>query len=326
MARGTISNYPNGFANGITIRGMPINITHPGEVFWVNNSGVLPRNGVGGSDGNDGTYLRPFSTLDYAIGRCTASRGDIIVLMPGHVEEITAAAAITCDVAGVAIIGLGLGSLQPQMHFTTDAGADIDITAADVTFYNINFKAGVQDITPGALDIGAAAHNLTFQKCLFDEDGSNENYIIVANVADGCDGLWMEECEYRGGDAQNDHFLEFAGTHENVVLLDNHFAQLTARAATVPLIEVATLSTNWRVERNNFVMEDAAVEPGCLQFNGTANNGIVKDNVITTPDSGASAANLISAFDVTGAGAFGNLGVTTADLGGAAFNTAETYS
>jgi hypothetical protein len=321
-----VTEYPNGFANGITIRGMPLLQTHPGEVFFVNNSGVLARGGIGGSDGNSGTYKKPFLTLDYAIGRCTAARGDIIVLMPGHVEEVTAAAAITCDVQGIAIVGLGIGSLQPQLHFTTDAASDIDITAADVTFYNINFKAGVSDITPGALDIGAAAHNLTLQNCLFDEDGSDENYIIVANIADGCDGLWMEGCTYIGNDVGNDHLLEFAGTHENVVIIDNHFAQLTSRTATVGLIEVATTATNIRIERNNFVMEDAAVEPGCVVLTGTANNGVAKDNVITTPDSAATAANLISAFDVTGVGAFGNLGVTTADLGGAAFNTAETYT
>src|SRR3970282_2259451 len=39
----------------------------------------------------------PFATLNYAIGRTTASKGDVIVLMPGHAETTTAIAA---DMAG----------------------------------------------------------------------------------------------------------------------------------------------------------------------------------------------------------------------------------
>jgi len=71
------SNYPNGFPNGVIIRGMPLQQAYSGQVFWVNNSSVLPPNGIAGSNGNKGTYLQPFATLDYAVGRCTAGRGDI---------------------------------------------------------------------------------------------------------------------------------------------------------------------------------------------------------------------------------------------------------
>ena len=51
----TISNYPNGFLNGVTIRGVPLQQTQPGEVFWVNSTTVVTKNGIGGSDGNNGT-------------------------------------------------------------------------------------------------------------------------------------------------------------------------------------------------------------------------------------------------------------------------------
>jgi hypothetical protein len=38
------SNFPNGFLDGVTIRGMPIVQLHPGKVWWVNNSSVLAPN------------------------------------------------------------------------------------------------------------------------------------------------------------------------------------------------------------------------------------------------------------------------------------------
>ncbi len=100
------SNFPNGFAAGVTIRGIPLLQAHPGEVFWVSNSTVLPKGGKNGSNGNKGTRLEPFATITYALTKCTADRGDIIVLGAGHSDSLAAggAGALTLNVAGVAIV------------------------------------------------------------------------------------------------------------------------------------------------------------------------------------------------------------------------------
>lgn len=34
-------NFQNGFAQGLTVRGIPLLQAYPGKVFWVNNSTVL---------------------------------------------------------------------------------------------------------------------------------------------------------------------------------------------------------------------------------------------------------------------------------------------
>ncbi len=47
-----ISNFPSGFANGITIRGVPLLQTNPGQVFWVYNGTAILPGQRGGSDGN----------------------------------------------------------------------------------------------------------------------------------------------------------------------------------------------------------------------------------------------------------------------------------
>src|SRR3990167_1108699 len=114
MFNSKMSNYPGGFANGVLIRGMPILQSHPGRVFWVSNATAAEMAGQrAASNGNDGSFNAPFSTLDYAIGRCTASRGDIIFVKPGYTQTITLATEIVMDVAGIAIVGLGRGSLRP---------------------------------------------------------------------------------------------------------------------------------------------------------------------------------------------------------------------
>jgi hypothetical protein len=132
-----LSNYPAGFANGVTVRGLPLLNAYPGNVFWV-HSGT-------GSDGNKGTFDRPFGTIDYAIGRCTASRGDIIMVKAGHTETISAAAGIALDVIGVAIIGTGTGALRPTINFTATTST-FAISAASCSVYNVLFTGGVDAV------------------------------------------------------------------------------------------------------------------------------------------------------------------------------------
>jgi hypothetical protein len=144
------SNFPNGFPQGLTVRGMPLTMLHPGKIFWVGNA-----TNQGGGNGNPGTLARPFASIDYAVGRCVANRGDIIAVLPGHIETVTAAGGLDLDVAGIAIVGLGAGSLRPTVNFTTAVGADMDVDAANITIMNLLFTGGIDALT-GPIDINAA--------------------------------------------------------------------------------------------------------------------------------------------------------------------------
>lgn len=176
-----ISNYPNGFTNGVTIRGLPVTIAHPGKVFFVNSSAVLAPNGLGGSNGNNGTYQKPFATIDYAIGQCVANRGDIIMVMPGHTETISAAAGIALDVAGVAIIGLGVGSLRPTINFTATAST-FTMSAANCSIRNLLLTGGI-DAVVSMIVVSAA--DCTIDNCeLRDVTGQMTAGILTTAAAD----------------------------------------------------------------------------------------------------------------------------------------------
>lgn len=129
-----MSTFTN-FLDGVTIRDIPIRQLHPGKIFWVNSTSVLPDQGVSSSNGNKGTYLKPFATIAYALTQCTANRGDIVVVMPGHAETIAAAGGITA-VAGCAVIGLGAGSLRPTITFSATAST-FALSAANFSLINI---------------------------------------------------------------------------------------------------------------------------------------------------------------------------------------------
>lgn len=143
---GTMTNFPHGFAAGMSVRGVPLLQAQPGQVFWVGNGTTLLPGCVGGSDGNNGTYQRPFATLQKALNACSANTGDIIFVKPGHAESISSAAILLLNKAGVAIIGLGAGANRPTLTFTTAATANIPVTAANISIQNILFKANFADI------------------------------------------------------------------------------------------------------------------------------------------------------------------------------------
>ena len=186
-----MTNYPNGFKFGINLRGVPLVQTHPGQVFWLGNSSVTGVNCRGGSNGNDGTFNGPFSTLDYAVGRCVANRGDVIFVKPGHTETISTAAIAALDVAGVAVIGLGVGANRPTFTFTA-AAANIPITAANMSIQNLLFVANFADVASFFTATGTTTPtDFTIEGCEFRDTASNLNALTVvtgnatANSMDG---------------------------------------------------------------------------------------------------------------------------------------------
>jgi len=121
-----------------------------GTIFYVCST----QTGAADSAGRGLTPETALATWDYAIGRCTASKGDVIVLMPGHVETVTAAAGVALDVAGVTTIGLGSGRIRPTVNYTTAITASVDVTAANCLVKNVVF-------TPIGFDAITAAMNVT---------------------------------------------------------------------------------------------------------------------------------------------------------------------
>lgn len=188
-----MTNYPNGFRYGINLRGIPLTQTHPGQVFWLGNSSVLSPGARGASNGNDGTFNAPFATLDYAVGRCVANRGDVIFVKPGHAETISSASIAALDVAGVAVIGLGVGSNRPTFTYTTATTANIPITAANMSIQNLLFVANFADVASFFTATGTSTPtDFTVENCEFRDTASNLNAltIITGNVtANSMDGL-----------------------------------------------------------------------------------------------------------------------------------------
>ena len=292
------SNYPNGFTNGVTIRDLPIQIAHPGKVFWVNNSGVLPPGGVGGSNSNRGTFTHPFSTIDYAIGKCTASRGDIIMIMPGHEEDIAAASGITMDVAGVALVGLGTGDLRPTITFS-ETDSTLVVSAANCSIVNMIFEAAVAEVVTG-LSLTAAADGTSFEHIESYEGAAagTYNYVDFITAATGANNLSFEDCKFIGNDTNNDAF--FTGVaHDGFYVSNCYFASNVAQAAVHGLLVSTGNITNMVIRDSYFRsnVDGAAF----IDFDGAANSGLVCNCYFSSIDT---AGAVTAGFDMTGAHCF----------------------
>jgi hypothetical protein len=119
---------------------------------------------VGGSNGNPGTFDKPFSTVAYAVTQCVAGRGDIVFVKPSHAETISASTA--WGAAGVAIIGLGQGSNRPTFSFSATA-SQVTLAAKDMLLHNLLFISTIDAVV--AL-IAVSAADVTLSDIEYRED------------------------------------------------------------------------------------------------------------------------------------------------------------
>lgn len=119
-----------------------------------------------GSDTNSGTsWSQALATLSTAIGKCTASQGDTIYLAEGHAEDVESAGAITVNVAGINIIGLGRGASRPTFTFKTATTATMIISSASVYVENIICLTALDSVVSPVVISGANVelNNVEFQ-------------------------------------------------------------------------------------------------------------------------------------------------------------------
>jgi|TARA_R110000751_G_scaffold32356_6_gene81416 hypothetical protein len=293
-----ISNYPNGFSQGVSILGMPVLNSYAGSVFWVNSNG--------GSDGNKGTRERAFGTLDYAIGKCTANKGDIILVAPNHAETITGASGITFDVAGITVVGMGNYNQRPR--FLMDGGTTVTavISAADVTLSNMVFASGHADVVTC---FGVTAVGSWFDQIEFSDNAANENWLScikgTGTTDNEADGMRVTNCRWVSPDAGGLEMIEWNSDVSESVLSGNTI--LCDGATACKLLLVATGKSIQEIVciDNNVVIGNTAGD--LLIDNDSADNtGIVANNLIGHHDTASEVL-----VDIDGVRQFGNLGTAT---------------
>lgn len=254
-----------GFPQGISSFGMPVLPglqPTTGSVFFVHSSGS--------NASYQGTSPdRPFATIDYAIGFCTASKGDTIIVMPGHSESISGAAAIAADVAGVTIVGLGTGSLRPLITLHTTA-TTIAISAANVTFRNLRIATDV-DAVVKVFNITAAG--ATLDAVDFVETAACACLQFVLTTAAATD-LRIVNCSWVQTHTAATALMEWIKlVGADRVKISNNFANLngfaTANPANGVVVGGTTLSKDVEITWNRFVITNSTGNIPLSMYTGT---------------------------------------------------------
>lgn len=279
-----VSSYPNGFADGITIRGVPLVQSYPGKVFWVYNGTALQSGQRGGSNGNRGTFDSPFATIAGALLACVASRGDIIFVKAGHAESIASATALILNVAGVAVVGLGNGSLRPTLTFTTATTANIPVTAANVTVSNILHVANFADIVSAYTATGTnTPTDFTVDRCEFRDNSSILNFLktVTGNAtANAMSGFTYSNNRVHGlATTAATSAVIMAAANARQTYADNFVVYPILNDTAALVAFGANNHTNLDIARNRVFRPSTSTTGGSLFSGGsTASTGYVYDN------------------------------------------------
>lgn len=270
-----MTNFPFGITSlGMPVIGSGVQVpTTTGNVFFVDS--------VAGSASNDGrSPSRAKATIDSAIRLCTASKGDVIIVMPGHSESISGAAAIAADVAGITIVGLGWGALRPLITLHTTA-TTIAISAANVTFLNIRIATDV--------DAVVKVFNITGANALLDAVDFVETaacaalqFILTTAGAAGLtvqNGSWTQTATAA---TALQEWIRLVGVDRFKCI--NNYASLkgyaTANPANGVIVGATTASLDVEIRSNRFITTNST---GAIPISLLANTtGMVTNNFVAS--------------------------------------------
>ena len=260
-----VTNFPNGVSSfGVTVLGGGVDIpATTGTYFFVDSS--TGSNSYNGLDKN-----HPVATIDYAVGLCTANKGDIILVMPGHNEAITAATSLVVDVAGIQIIGLGVNQSRPMLDFDNTAGS-IEIDAANVRLSNLVLRASV---TAVVVAINVDANDVTLDHLETTWEATGDDFLITVDCT-AFDRITITDNKFFGE-------LAVAGADTVLLIDDSHNLVLQRNMlvgnANVMVSNAATLSQTC-VVTDNIIYNADTTDNSCMEIS-TASTGIMARNII----------------------------------------------
>lgn len=264
----TLTSFPNGVASfGMPVLPNAAGLMTTGSVFFV-HSGT-------GSSGYDGkTPDRPKATISQAVALCTASKGDVVFVMPGHAETISGATSLVVDKIGVSIIGLGTGTLRPTLTFSA-TDSIVSITHASVTLQNLLLISDIDNLVTG-ISLGANADGCTLHNIEIRDGAANKEFLIAVAIAAGCTDVTVRGFAFHGLAGGATGCIEAAGAADRFQLL-NSFIRGQFSSQMVDLSQAA--SVGLLIRGNTLINIETGAGLGVAMHNSST--GFVADNRIT---------------------------------------------
>lgn len=207
-----------------------------GKVHYVRSTGA--------QDGDDQSLLkRLHTTLNSALQQCRSGMGDVVMVLPGHTENIASADAMSGLVAGTTIIGVGTGNMRPTFTWTA-ATSTFLLDVANVTLHNLilNMDPGTGTVNVAApITVSAAGCAIVGCKIRMGTDANSKVTIGITTTAAGDDLTIAGNEVYAATAAEMTTMFQFVGA-DRLKFLGNTVVGATS-AATVGIIRFLTTAS-----------------------------------------------------------------------------------
>lgn len=258
--------------------------------------------GVAGADGD--SAQNPASSVFGPGGAYSmASAGDVIVCLPGHAETISSATGALMNLAGVTIVGLGTGALNPTFTLGTANTTTIAVSAANQSVIGCTFVANFLSI---ARCFTLTATGFTLSGCQFSDASGVLNFLnIIASTggANTADGLTVVGNKWKSlGTTSVNTFVLLANTTDRLTVLGNQAIMATTVNQSIFVVVTTGILTNAEVGYNRGYRNNTTATASLISVGGTTSTGIVYNNYTQTLDT---ATNVLFATTV-GLAAFNN--------------------
>lgn len=272
---------PTNFPAGILSQGVPVIPGIPlttGNYFFV-HSGT-------GADSNSGRdKTRALATLQAAINKCAANKGDVIICMPGHAETVTAT-NINLNIAGVRVVGVGIGLARPTFTYGS-ATATITVSAANCGVDNCHHIANFLNVA-SAYTIGAAK-DFTLSNSAFVDSSASLNFLCIVttgSTANNADGLTVTGNYVWGLATTDGAVISILGATDRFVASYNDVDKAATNDAGHFITQAALVMRAARVFRNTLnVVGSAGAAVGVFATgSSTTNTGLFSYNLVTSLD------------------------------------------
>lgn len=248
-----------------------------GNYWFVDSNTGVDSVGAGQNPDN------PFKTLNFAISRATANKGDRILLMPGHAETIedkgtesgTTTDELTVDTAGVRITGLGYGTNRPTFTLGTASDATVNILAPNTILENIRIIGALADVISGII-LGALADGSIIRGIEM-TDASGTEILVCISVTAACSNIIIEDNNFfmSVGDEATE-CIELVGASNNTIIQRNKlYGDWKGAGGAISCAGAA--STGLFVADNDVSNQDASVGI-CMDFHATSKGFVLRNH------------------------------------------------
>lgn len=228
---------------------------------------------------------RRVTTLAAALPKCRSGAGDVIVVLPGHTENVSTATALSGLVAGTRIMGFGRGSNMPAFRWTATA-AQWAVNVADVEISGLRLRLeGANGITKAINVTGA---NVAFlANDIQVASGASNKATIALEVGTGADEFLFAG-NYMYGTATHNvtDGIKFVAATNGFRIVGNDM-QFSATAAN-GLIHVTAAALRGLV-RDNCLYNTHTSSTACFVVDNVASDGLLFWNAAATINNGTAA-------------------------------------